>query len=201
MRTLYGEKENHKKLNLLGVKLGALTVIKYLGTPPSKNGKRLSKWLCQCDCGKTIEVIGPKFKFKSPRSCGCSYPKAKTPKGFSGLKLVFYRYRNSAKERGLDFTLSMDEVKEITSKDCYYCGEKPWRKSGNFKAKYHEDIKINSTYIFNGIDRVNNDMGYVHGNIVPCCKSCNYAKSDMTQEEFRLFINRVFFNWANKQCQ
>jgi hypothetical protein len=37
---------------------------------------------------------------------------------------------------------------------------------------------------FNGIDRINSAHGYVPGNVVPCCKVCNFMKQSLTQSEF-----------------
>lgn len=50
--------------------------------------------------------------------------------------------------------------------DCTYCG----RKSVDGHT--------------NGIDRVNNDLGYINGNCVTCCGDCNIAKQSFTAEDF-----------------
>lgn len=42
-------------LNLLGERFGQLTVIKELPYRINKFGKKEYMWLCQCDCGETIE--------------------------------------------------------------------------------------------------------------------------------------------------
>jgi hypothetical protein len=34
-------------------------------------------------------------------------------------------------------------------------------------------------------------MGYVPGNVVPCCHICNLAKKDMSYEEFISWIDDV----------
>ena len=36
----------------------------------------------------------------------------------------------------------------------------------------------------NGIDRVNNDLGYIESNIKPCCYTCNIMKSSMSYDNF-----------------
>lgn len=36
----------------------------------------------------------------------------------------------------------------------------------------------------NGIDRVDNDKGYVPGNVSPCCWVCNIAKGTMSLDEW-----------------
>lgn len=54
---------------------------------------------------------------------------------------------------------------------------------------------MNGGYVYNGLDRRNNNKGYTHDNIVPCCKPCNYAKRDMNIEEFRNWVRRVYKNF------
>ncbi len=39
-------------------------------------------------------------------------------------------------------------------------------------------------FFYNGIDRVNNEMGYEPLNVVPCCQECNFAKCKMSKDEF-----------------
>jgi hypothetical protein len=60
------------------------------------------------------------------------------------------------------------EFKNITSKSCYYCG-----KEGP-----------------NGIDRVDNTVGYTKENCVSCCKHCNYVKGDLSLEDFKTWTKR-----------
>ena len=43
----------------------------------------------------------------------------------------------------------------------------------------------------NGIDRINNSVGYTEKNSVPCCGTCNVAKGQMTLAEFKLWIARI----------
>jgi hypothetical protein len=50
----------------------------------------------------------------------------------------------------------------------------------------------NSKYIYNGIDRVNNNFGYLIDNCVTCCTNCNVAKMARTQEEFNSWNQRVY---------
>jgi len=35
-----------------------------------------------------------------------------------------------------------------------------------------------------GLDRVDNAIGYLDGNIIACCAPCNIAKRDMSQSEY-----------------
>lgn len=55
-----------RKLELLGLKFGRLTVIKEVKSP-----EKDSHWLCQCECGKIVEVRGTAIKNGKTQSCGC----------------------------------------------------------------------------------------------------------------------------------
>ena len=43
----------------------------------------------------------------------------------------------------------------------------------------------------NGIDRKNNSTGYSVLNCVSCCKTCNFAKKNMSYKDFIGYLNRV----------
>ena len=48
----------------------------------------------------------------------------------------------------------------------------------------------------NGVDRINSNIGYTEENTVPCCKYCNTAKNTMTQNEFKMWIKRVYKHYV-----
>jgi hypothetical protein len=48
--------------NLVGLKYGLLTVVERVG----------GKWLCQCDCGQSAQVLATNLKKGNSKSCGCS---------------------------------------------------------------------------------------------------------------------------------
>ncbi len=77
--------------------------------------------------------------------------------------------RQSAKTRGLAMLLTQDEYVEITEhNECLYCG-------------------FSLPEVGGGLDRVDNAVGYVTSNVVPCCKDCNTARGDaFTHEEMKL---------------
>jgi hypothetical protein len=72
----------------------------------------------------------------------------KTEKGY------YSTYRSGAVRRGYSFELSHDEFVKILLGACVYCGAD--------KAM--------------GIDRVDNNEGYILGNSAPCCAHCNRMK-------------------------
>lgn len=83
-------------------------------------------------------------------------------------------YIQNAKKRGYEFNLSIDEFKDITNMKCYYCGG-----FSNNKNKS------------NGVDRINNDIGYVKDNCVPCCSICNRMKWAFEYDEFLQHVKNI----------
>jgi len=92
--------------------------------------------------------------------------------------------RKGATERGLPFELSPRDVADIVARDCVYCGAPPRLRYKTHKG-YLTEIKAN------GIDRIDSALGYVQGNVQPCCKSCNVAKLDRSDADFRAWVLKV----------
>ena len=64
----------------------------------------------------------------------------------------------------------------------------------DFNEKLNKEYidKINCIgYLHNGIDRIDNNIGYESKNVVSCCKICNYAKSNMNYKDFILWIQKA----------
>jgi hypothetical protein len=71
-----------------------------------------------------------------------------------------YMYQYEANEKNIEFKLTEDEQIKMFEQKCYYCN-------------YSEKDKLN------GIDRLNNDIGYILDNCVSCCSLCNYMKATL----------------------
>ncbi|MCK5768672.1 MAG: hypothetical protein KAH35_09930 [Candidatus Atribacteria bacterium] len=110
----------------------------------------------------------------------------KLKSGIASMRFRIRSYKRSAKERGLVWNLTEEQFKEITQKDCYYCGAKP-----NNISKQNQ---FNGSYIYNGLDRINNNKGYTTDNVVPCCKICNTNKGNLGLQEFTDWIKKVYEN-------
>ena len=62
------------KRNLTGLRFGKLVVIEQAEDYVSPKGKHEAKWLCKCDCGNEVVVLGSCLKMdklKGTKSCGC----------------------------------------------------------------------------------------------------------------------------------
>lgn len=173
-----------KFINLMGQKFGRLTIVKRAGSDKWKN----ATWLCKCNCGREKIISGNDLREGNTKSCGCLKIEIhKIEFGLANMRYAIRNYQNGAKERSIEWDLTEEQFEEITQKDCYYCGAKPNNKSYHFQAG-----AINGSYIYNGLDRVDNTKGYTINNVVPCCKICNMAKNNLTLQEFKDWIKRTY---------
>jgi len=136
-------------------------------------------WKCKHDDGYEFEARGSDLRKEGKVTGSHSRPDGVTP-----FRQIYRAYKNGAEERGLVFELNRDQFRELTQKDCHYCG-KPPSKSIN-----REELKGQFTY--NGLDRTNNSIGYTKDNVVPCCWECNSFKKDLDKEDFLELIERIY---------
>jgi hypothetical protein len=52
-------------------------------------------------------------------------------------------------------------------------------------------LSIGLWKVYNGIDRIDNSIGYLEPNCSPCCGMCNYAKKHIPLQDFVDYIRRV----------
>jgi hypothetical protein len=81
----------------------------------------------------------------------------------------------SSANRGIAVSISESTYQSLVVKDCTYCGAPPVGT--------------------NGLDRVDNELGYEHGNVVPCCSDCNYLKGSLPLGKFIRLVKRVATKW------
>lgn len=93
------------------------------------------------------------------------------------LAYAWAKVRRSAKLRGLPLSITKEQVAYLVKCPCHYC---------------HRD----ACKVFRiGIDCVISKLGYIEGNVVPCCYQCNVAKLDADATVFKarcLHITKFF---------
>lgn len=141
----------------------------------ARPNNRKSYVLAKCICGKIKEVRGRSIKDNTSKNCGCKKGiklrnKQRKPGTDSALYAVYSQYKRKAKYHNQIFELNLEQFKELTSKNCYYCDSEPHNR-----VQKHKYI-----YYYNGLDRVNNEKGYELTNIVACCEHCNTLKGGVT---------------------
>jgi len=97
---------------------------------------------------------------------------------------LFRSYSASASKRRLDFLLTRPAFDRLVVGSCRYCGDGP----SNVLTR------CGMRFLYNGIDRLDNNRGYVHGNVCSCCIVCNRAKSTLSYDDFMTWISRVHEN-------
>lgn len=145
--------------------------------------------LAQCFCGKVKQVRGRSIKDNTSKHCGCKKgeklrDRQRIPGTNSALRAIFSLYRGKSKRQNKLWELDIHTFKNITSLNCFYCDLPPSNKS--IKHKY--------TYYYNGIDRLDNDKGYILTNIVPCCYHCNTLKGGITKNMIYKLYKKLYDN-------
>ena len=165
-----------------------LTVIKRISDP--KISKRLL-FICKCICEEYTSVSLGNLKSGSVKSCGCQKANLirsvleRKDKQNQLFEYLFKDYKKNAIKRSLNFDLSDEDFKSLIFNNCYYCGNAPNQLRSNFKFK-DKDV------FYNGIDRLNNNIGYSLDNCVSCCKICNYSKRNYDFQEYINWIERSY---------
>jgi hypothetical protein len=85
-------------------------------------------------------------------------------KRIRGAKEKLWCTKRDAKKRGISWQIKDADALALFTQPCRYCESEPQP--------------------FNGIDRLNNEKFYRKSNSVPCCWTCNRAKSAMKEMEW-----------------
>lgn len=143
------------------------------------SNKQRAYWRCACDCGRITYVTATNLRKGNTASCGCSRI---LPGSTAARRAVAYKYRSAARARGQIMDLDPDQFARLISGACHYCGAGPSNiLKGYGRKPFH----------YNGLDRKDNDVGYVAGNVVTCCRQCNFAKGSVSYDEFLAWIDRL----------
>jgi len=133
------------------------------------------KFCPKCNEMKLLEKFGkakdrPQNKHPFCKVCcrALDRARAKTPVG------RFKVYKDNNRRRGYRFELTLEMFIDLTAKPCCYCGD-----AGKV-----------------GVDRLDNSRGYIEGNMVPCCTTCNGMKSNRNADEFLAQCRKIAANAA-----
>lgn len=172
-----------KPKDYTGMRAGYLTALRFSHHERSKNGASKRYWLFLCVCGKQkafrpTDVIGRRAEIKS---CGCRANEGRSaaqalpePKAREKFRV----YKSAAKKNKREFKLSFNTFKSLISKPCAYCGDNNQ---------------------LSGLDRIDNNLGYVTHNCNPCCTKCNLFKHAHTLSDFLTHVQRIAEYQQNKR--
>lgn len=181
------------KRGRIGVKKGTKILVDVLDVHPTSQIK--IRYKCD-DCGIEKEVVAQSlFSRKNSQysktmeticsNCANSRMKGENNSQYKHGCNRYSEYRHNSKRRGIEFNLTSDEFKKIISQECHYCG--------GFSIDYNPQSRGN------GIDRKDNNIGYVIDNCLPCCSKCNFIKNSMPYSEFIKYIKRIYNKIQNYQ--
>jgi hypothetical protein len=174
-----------KKDRYVGMKFGSLIIIKQYDSI-SPCGSKIVKVDYKCDCG----YIGLNKRFgcikrqKMCLKCKKNNQFKFKEKGKSSFNCLYNEYKKGAENRGYIFELTKEVFESLTKENCFYCGKIPQ----NIK----KTLKGREIYVYNGIDRKDNNIGYTMDNCVPCCKLCNFFKSALSIDEFLIQVEKIY---------
>lgn len=175
-----------RKINMIGVQVGDWTV---LGEAATVRGSPV-KWKCQCKCGATRDIAGAVLRSgRSTKCVKCRHDSRKKPNGESAFHDVYSAYRRQARNRGLEFSITKQQFVELTQSNCHYTGLPP------------SSIKKTpgGVFVYNGIDRIDNAVGYTYENCVPCAGAVNMMKRGMAYHDFINLCNQIAAHTNNRQ--
>jgi hypothetical protein len=130
-----------------------------------------------CDCGSPRIARATKVRRGIINQCAaCAKAdaarrggqKRRLPEAERSVRERWSVYKENAKRKGVALLLSFEQVEKLLTQSCDYCGGEG-----------------------GGIDRINSGQGYVVGNVAPCCARCNYAKREMSRNDFLLWVRKV----------
>lgn len=187
-----------ERLNLTGKQFGRLKVIERHHYTRRSDGGTLWYWRCVCSCGNEKYAATPKLTSGELQSCGC----LRKERAFKQVPFLAEINADPLwqqndlyqlyKQRDHQLELTKQELFDFSQMVCHYCGEPP-------KNIITNPYRNRKPFTYNGLDRVDNTLGYTKSNVVPCCKMCNIAKNNHTVEEFKNWIKKVYNKTWNQK--
>jgi len=179
--------------SIIGYRYHKLIILEQLESLPNHKSTR---WLCQCDCGKQIEVSRSNLKkdFNAKggvKSCGCLVRRRREEsphwKGVGEISsTIFKKYKTRAKQRKMQFSVTHEFLWKLFLKQNRRCALS--NEILMFPSTHVEKVACNYTA---SLDRINNDKGYIKDNVQWVHKHINMMKHKYTQEYFISVCKKV----------
>lgn len=172
-----GLKHNHK--NISGQRFGLLTV------KSISHKNRQVYWHCICDCGNTTVVRCDALICGDVLSCGCYGIQIRRDLLYTGGQYItgqqFANIRNGAKQRKLEFNITVQDIEEIFQQQKYRC------VFSGIILCFNTTHKAGNGRIICGnasVDRIDSSEGYIRSNIQIVHKDINIAKQAKSDQDF-----------------
>lgn len=129
-----------------------IKVIKRIGTR-ERNGKKRSLWLCQCKCGKYIELDSSTISGKTQKSCGCARKDVRRKNNYK----VDGKIVNGIDSKGNKFIVDIDDYEKIKEYCWYVNCEGKVQTSVSGKIVLLHRLIMNLTDNNYEVDHINHD--------------------------------------------
>lgn len=182
----------HKyRIPVYGEEFGGWVFIKEAGFIKNK-----MRWTCKCKkCGKEKDIlywhILGRNKYKS-KSCGCDQFRQQSLRQWQGYEEISKTYWQSihkgAKKRKLEINITIEYIWDLFLKQDRKCALSGIElffppKIGLVKNKNKQTASL---------DRIDNNKGYIEGNVQWIHTDINYIKQDYTEKELLYYIIKIY---------
>lgn len=146
--------------------------------------------ICKCECGNTVRVEKGNLIRNLTKSCGCNrYPQKSNSKSWKGIGEIHKSYFNrlifEANKRGYDFNLTLEYLWEIFIKQNRCCALSGMPLCFDSKTRKHDRTA--------SLDRINNTIGYINGNVQWVHKDINMMKHAFNETYFKDICEKITF--------
>lgn len=171
-----------KKVDMIGKKYGHFIVLEEHSTTRSGH----TKYVCKCECGGIVNVLGTHLRQGNSKSCGCKNPLGVSHKQWTGCGEMsgdfwyshIVRSANGSKgsRSSVDLTVSKEYVWDLFLKQNRKCALSGLELTFPKKSK-------DKSYTAS-LDRIDSGKGYVPDNVQWVHKDVNFMKNKFNNEYF-----------------
>lgn len=174
----------HASVDITGEVFGEYTVLEQV-----KGNGDCAVWKCRCSCGRVKDVRSPGLRRGVSTSCGKCQPHYNW-KGFGDISgWYFSTLKRGADKRGYDFDITIEylwSLYQTQNRKCALSGMEIFF----VKNMTNEDASKRTQTA--SLDRIDNNKGYVRGNVQWVHKDLNRIKREYSQETFLNYVKNIY---------
>ena len=104
------------------------------------------------------------------------------------IKRAYSLFKSGAKRRKLTCNLTIEQYEDVILGKCTYCG------SDHSSVLKYRGLTLQK----NGVDRINNSVGYEMYNVLSACTFCNTLRASMGWESWASLVNDITVHRSNR---